>query len=81
MDAQTVGIIIALIGVLKGKDLWDYLKSRNKYKHKDHDKIIEIYEAQILELKNKIREHEKRIEYLVLKLEKKITKSRGKKET
>jgi hypothetical protein len=81
MDNQTIGIIVALIGVLKGKDIWDYLKSRNEHKHKDQDKIIEIYEAQISDLKGKIREHEKRMEYLVLKLEQKITKSRGKKET
>lgn len=80
MDTQTIGIIVALIGVLKGKDIWDYLKSRNEHKHKDHDKIIEIYEAQISDLKAKIREHEKRMEYLVLKLEQKIAKSRGKKE-
>jgi hypothetical protein len=80
MDTQTIGIIVALIGVLKGKDIWDYLKSRNEHKHKDHDKIIEIYEVQISDLKAKIREHEKRMEYLVLKLEQKIAKSRGKKE-
>jgi hypothetical protein len=80
MDTQTIGMIVALIGVLKGKDIWDYLKSRNEHKHKDHDKIIEIYEVQISDLKAKIREHEKRMEYLVLKLEQKITKSRGKKE-
>ena len=80
MDTQTIGIIVALIGVLKGKDIWDYLKSRSEHKHKDHDKIIEIYEVQISDLKTKIREHEKRMEYLVLKLEQKIAKSRGKKE-
>jgi len=79
MDTQTVGIIIAIIGVLKGKDVWDYLKSRNEHSHRDHDKIIEIYETQISDLKSKIHEHEKRMEYLVLKLEQKITKSRGKK--
>jgi len=79
MDTQTVGIIIALIGVLKGKDVWEYLKHRNDHKNKDHDKIIQIYENQISDLKAKIHEHEKRMEYLVLKLEQKITKSRGKK--
>lgn len=77
MDAQMIGIILALIGVLKGKDVWDYLKARNDSKSKDHDKIIEIYEAQISDLKAKIREHEKRMEFMVLKLEQKITKSRG----
>jgi hypothetical protein len=73
-----IGIVIAVIGILKGKDIWDYLKSLNESKVKEHDKIISIYENQIAELKSKIREHEKRIEYLVLKLEQKIAKSRGK---
>jgi len=27
-----IGIVIALIGVLKGKDIWDYLKSLNETK-------------------------------------------------
>lgn len=76
-EYSIIGITIALIGILKGKDIWDYLKSLNETKIKEHDKIILIYENQIIELKNKIKEHEKRIEYLVLKLEQKI-KSRGK---
>jgi len=78
MEPTTIGIILALIGVLKGKDIWDYLKSRNESKSKGTEKVIEIYEAQIIELKDKIREHEKRIEYLVLKLEEKMLRSRGK---
>jgi len=79
MEPTTIGIILALIGVLKGKDIWDYLKSRNESKSKGTEKVIEIYETQIIELKDKIREHEKRIEYLVLKLEEKMLRSRGKK--
>jgi len=78
MEPTTIGIILALIGVLKGKDIWDYLKSRNESKSKGTEKVIEIYEAQIIELKDKIREHEKQIEYLVLKLEEKMLRSRGK---
>lgn len=76
-EYSIIGIVIAVIGILKGKDVWDYLKSLNETKIKEHDKIILIYENQILELKNKIKEHEKRMEYLVLKLEQKATKSRG----
>lgn len=77
-EYSIIGVAIALIGILKGKDIWDYLKSLNETKIKEHDKIILIYENQIIELKNKIKEHEKRMEYLVLKLEQKINKSRGK---
>ena len=77
MDAQMIGIILALLGIFKGKDVWDYLKTRTESKNKDHDKIIEIYETQIADLKAKIREHEKRMEFMVLNLEQKITKSRG----
>lgn len=80
-EYSIIGIILALIGILKGKELWDYLKSINENKVKEHNKIISIYENQIAELKLKIKEHEKRMEYLVLKLEQKITKSRGKTKT
>ena len=44
MEPTTIGIILALIGVLKGNDIWDYLKSRNESKSKGTEKVIEIYE-------------------------------------
>ena len=77
-EYSIIGIIIALIGILKGKDIWDYLKSLNESKIKEHDKIITIYENQIVELKNKIVQLENKIEDLTKKIEQKITKSRGK---
>lgn len=76
-EYSIIGILIALVGILKGKDVWDYLKSLNETKIKEHDKIILIYENQILELKNKIIQLEKKIEDLITIIEQKITKSRG----
>jgi len=32
-QVSIIGIVVALIGVLKGKDVWDYFKSRNELKH------------------------------------------------
>lgn len=74
-----VGIIIALIGILKGKEIWSFLKHLIDNKSKSNDKIVSIYEAQISELKQKIKELELKQEALIEKLESKITKSRGKK--
>jgi hypothetical protein len=76
-EYSIIGIIVALVGILKGKDVWDYLKSVNENKIKEHDKIILIYENQIIELKDKIIQLEKKIEDLIIRLEQKITKSRG----
>lgn len=77
-EYSIIGIIITLIGILKGKDIWDYLKSLNENKITQHNKIILIYENQIIELKNKIIQLEKKIDDLTKKIEQKITKSRGK---
>ena len=74
-----IGIIVALIGVLKGKDVWEYFKHRNELKASGNKKVIEIYEEQINELKKRIDLLEQRIEVLIDKLQTKITKSRGKK--
>ena len=64
MDAQTITIIVALVGVLKGKDVWDYLKSRSESKNKGNEKVIDIYEkrindleCEVKELKQKVKEH------------------------
>lgn len=75
-----IGIVIALIGVLKGKDVWEYFKSRNELKASGNNKVITIYETQINDLKERIKLLEERQELLITKLENKITKSRGKKE-
>jgi hypothetical protein len=32
-----IGIILAVIGILKGKDIWDYLKHREDSKAKDRE--------------------------------------------
>jgi len=78
-EYSLAGIAVALIGVLKGKDVWDYLRVRHETKHKGTDKVIEIYEKQILEYKGKISQLEAQIEMLRNKFAAKITKSRGKK--
>ena len=75
-----IGIVIALIGVLKGKDVWEYFKSKNELKASSNNKVIAIYESQISELKERIKFLEERQDVLIAKLESKITKSRGKKE-
>ncbi len=72
-------IILALIGVLKGKDVWDYFKSKNELKASGNNKVITIYEDQITELKKRIEYLESKNETLITKIESKITKSRGKK--
>jgi hypothetical protein len=74
-----IGIILALIGVLKGKDVWEYFKSKNELKASGNNKVITIYEDQITELKKRIEQLESKNEALIQKLESKITKSRGKK--
>jgi cell division protein FtsB len=74
-----VGILLALVGVLKGKDIWEYFKSRNELRAAGNHKVISIYENQIEELKRRVEALEKRIEVLTTKLQAKITKSRGKK--
>lgn len=77
MDAQTITIIVALIGVLKGKDVWEYLKSRNDSKSKTDSKIIEIYEKRILDLEQEVAELRKRQDELIERMQTKIIKSRG----
>ena len=74
-----IGIILALIGVLKGKDVWEYFKSKNELKASGNNKVITIYEDQITELKKRIEYLESKNETLITKIESTITKSRGKK--
>jgi predicted RNase H-like nuclease (RuvC/YqgF family) len=78
-DPTTITVILALIGILKGKDIWEYLKSRSESKNKGNEKVIEIYETQIADLKNEIKELKNKNCDLVKRLEGKMLKSRGKK--
>ena len=78
-DPTTITVIVALIGILKGKDIWEYLKSRNESKNKGAEKVIEIYEVQITELKNEVKILKSRVDELTERLQGKILKSRGKK--
>jgi hypothetical protein len=80
MEPSTITIILALVGILKGKDLWNYLKNRTDSKHKGQEKVIEIYEVQIQELKNEIKRLNEKLEQSAKRLEKKIFKSRGRKD-
>lgn len=77
-DPTTITVILALIGILKGKDIWEYLKSRSESKNKGNEKVIEIYETQITELKNEVKALKIRVEELVERLQGKVLKSRGK---
>ena len=78
-DPTTITVILALIGILKGKDVWEYLKSRHDSKHKGSEKVIEIYETQISELKGEVKILKVRVDELTERLQGKILKSRGKK--
>ena len=78
-DPTTITVILALIGILKGKDVWEYLKSRHDSKHKGSEKVIEIYETQISELKEEVKILKTRVDDLTERLQGKILKSRGKK--
>lgn len=80
MDSSTITIVLALIGILKGKDIWDYLKSRHESKNKGQEKVIEIYEVQIQELKDEIKRLNEKLDQLSERLEKKIVKSRGRRD-
>ena len=78
-DPTTITVILALIGILKGKDVWEYLKSRHDSKHKGSEKVIEIYETQISDLKEEVKILKTRVDDLTERLQGKILKSRGKK--
>ena len=80
MDAQTITIIVALIGVLKGKDVWDYLKSRSESKNKGNEKVIDIYEKRINDLECEVKELKLKHEDLIIRFQTKTLKSRGRKE-
>jgi vacuolar-type H+-ATPase subunit I/STV1 len=79
MDSQTIVIITALIGVLKGKDVWDYLKSRSESSHKGHDKVIDIYEKRIVDLEEEVKQLKTKQEELIARIQTKMLKSRGSK--
>lgn len=79
MDAQTITIIVALVGVLKGKDVWEYLKARAVSKDKGNEKVIDIYEKRIEDLEAEIKEIKQKYEDLMLRFQTKALKSRGKK--
>jgi hypothetical protein len=80
MDAQTITIIVALVGVLKGKDVWDYLKSRSESKNKGNEKVIDIYEKRINDLECEVKELKLKHEDLIIRFQTKTLKSRGRKE-
>ena len=77
MDAQMIGIILALIGVLKGKDVWDYLRSRTESKNRSDNKVIDIYEKRIADLELEVKELKQKHEELINRMQTKIIKSRG----
>lgn len=75
-----IGIVIALIGVLKGKDIWDYLKTINQTKQNNNQKIIDIYTKQINDCEEKNKNLERKTDLLTTRLQKHIIKSKGKKD-
>ena len=79
MDAQTITIIVTLIGVLKGKDVWEYLKARAASKDRGNEKVIDIYEKRIQDLEAEVKELKQKHEDLILRFQTKALKSRGRK--
>lgn len=74
------GIIIALITVLKGKDIWDYLRSINESKTNSNQKLMDVYKQQLDECQERSKNAERKNELLTSRLEKHILKSKGKRE-
>lgn len=59
-----IGIIVALIGILKGKDIWDYLSKREDRKSQKDDRINEILKEQLNKSEARNLELEKKNEDL-----------------
>ena len=78
-DYSLIGVLVALVGVLKGKDVWDYLKAKNESKNKAKSDIIILYESQLKECKERNEELEDKNEALSDRLQKHLLKSKGKK--
>ena len=76
-ETSVVGMILALIGIFKGKDIWEFFKHRATIKSKTNDKVIEIYEKQLNTCETKVQLLETKNEKLSKRFETKL-KSRGK---
>ena len=75
-ETSIVGIVLALIGILKGKDIWEFFKHRADVKSKSTDKVIEVYEKQLNNCETKVQNLESKNEQLSKRFEAKL-KSRG----
>jgi hypothetical protein len=75
-ETSIVGIVLALIGILKGKDIWEFFKQRADVKSKSTDKVIEVYEKQLNNCETKVQNLESKNELLSKRFEAKL-KSRG----
>ena len=75
-ETSIVGIVLALIGILKGKDIWEFFKQRAEIKSKTNDKVIEVYEKQLNNCETKVQNLESKNEQLYKRFEAKL-KSRG----
>ena len=75
-ETSIVGIVLALIGILKGKDIWEFFKQRAEIKSKTNDKVIEVYEKQLNNCETKVQNLESKNELLSKRFEAKL-KSRG----
>jgi hypothetical protein len=75
-ETSIVGIVLAVIGILKGKDIWEFFKHRADVKSKSTDKVIEVYEKQLTNCETKVQNLEIKNEQLAKRFESKL-KSRG----
>lgn len=71
-EYSIIGIILAIIGIFKGQDIWTYLTKRAESKNKGSQDLLE-------HLKNDLKECKENNESIRKRLEKYITKSRGNK--
>jgi len=58
-EYSIIGIVLAVIGIFKGKDVWDFLKHWNDGRKEGKDKMIEFYEKQIKDYEKKLKASEK----------------------
>jgi membrane protein involved in colicin uptake len=62
----TIGsIFLAVIGIFKRQAIWNYLTERNKNASKKDDRLIELYERQINELREDKAALQERIDNLI----------------
>lgn len=66
-EAAIITMVVTLIGILKGKDFWDYLKHRRDEKKGSSTELLEHLKAELKEEKERTKLLEKRLSKHTLK--------------